>query len=107
MLSAMEAPAIKAKIAEIFSDPRTVIIYRGIERGLTQKNIAAALQERGLPGALQQRVSDTFDELVEADFVKRAPKNSYVIRDKTALDDLGLERTLKKTLRQANIDDLT
>jgi hypothetical protein len=106
MLSAMEAPAIKEKIAETFQDPRNVIIYRGIERGLTQKEIAAALKERGLSGALQQRVSDTFEELVDAGFVRRAPRNTYVLRDKLAFDDLGLERALKKTLRKHKVDDL-
>lgn len=107
MLSAQDGPAIKKRIAETFADPRTVIIYRGIERGLTQKQIAAALKERDLPGALQQRVSDTFDDLVEAGFVRRGAKNSYVIRDKSVLDDLGLERMLKKTLRQNRLDELT
>lgn len=107
VLSVVEDPAVRKKIQETFSDePRNVIIYRGIERGMNQTEIAAALKDRDLPKAQQPRVSETLDELVERGFVRRMPKGRYVLRDEKAYADFGLEKVLKKTLKKHGIDDL-
>jgi len=107
VLSVVEDPAVRQKIKETFDgDARNVIIYRGIELGMNQTEIAAALRERDLPKAQQPRVSETLDELVERGFVRRAPKGRYVLRDEKAYADFGLEKVLKKTLKKQGVDDL-
>ena len=53
VLSVVEDPAVRKKIQETFGDePRNVIIYRGIERGMNQTEIAAALKDRDLPRSM-------------------------------------------------------
>lgn len=107
VLSIEQDPAVRGKIRETFGDDaRNVIIYRGIQLGMSQTDIAAALRERGLPKAQQPRVSETLDELVDRGFVSRAPKGRYVVRDENAWANFGLEKTLKKTLKKSGIDDL-
>lgn len=107
VLSVVEDPAVRKKIQDTFGDdPRSVIIYRGVERGMTQVQIAAALRERGLPRAQQPRVSETLDELVDRGFVRKAPKGRYVPRDERAYADFGLEKVLRRALRNHGIDDL-
>ncbi len=107
VLSVTEGAAVKQKISETFAgNPRNAIIYRGVQRGMSQSQIASALKERRLTGALQQRVSDTLAELVEAGFVRRAPKGAFVTRDEDGWNDFGLERVLKKTLRDQKVADL-
>lgn len=107
VLSVVEDPAVRKKIQDAFGDdPRNVIVYRGIERGMNQTQIAAALKERGLPRAQQPRVSETLDELVDRGFVRRAPKGRYMLRDEKAYADFGLAKTLKKTLKRHGVRDL-
>src|SRR5205823_5249237 len=97
VLAAVDDGAAKQRIADTFgSDPRTVIIYRGVQRGLTQQEIADLLKERGLPLATQPRVSETLDVLEQRRFIERAPKGVRNILP--GWDKFGLERTLKKTL---------
>lgn len=105
VLSAVDSAGAKKRIADTFSDPRTVIIYRGVQAGLTQRQIADALKERGLPRPQQQRVSDALDELVELGFIARTKKGRFVVVD--GWDDFGLDRVLKKTLRTNKVDDVT
>jgi hypothetical protein len=81
-----------------------VIIYRGVQRGMTQRQIADALKQRSLAGALQPRVSETLIELEGRGFVRRAPDGPF--RPREGWDDFGLERTLKKTLRTHKIADI-
>lgn len=104
VLSAVDSGATKQRIADTFSDPRTVIIYRGVQAGLKQREIADALRERKLPRPQQQRVSDTLDELIELGFIARTKKGPFVVVD--GWDSFGLDRVLKKTLRASKIDDL-
>jgi hypothetical protein len=104
VLSAVDNGAAKQRIADTFSDARTAIIYRGVQAGLTQREIADALKERSLPRAQQQRVSDTLDELVELGFIERTKKGRFVVVD--GWDAFGLDRMLKRTLRTSKVDDL-
>jgi hypothetical protein len=104
VLSAVDSGDVKKRIAGTFSDPRTAIIYRGVGKGLTQQQIANALKERNLPQALQQRVSDSLDELVELGFIARTKKGRFVLVD--GWDEFGLDRVLKKTFRTSKVADL-
>jgi hypothetical protein len=106
VLSAVDDGPARDRIRETFADnPRMVIILRGIQRGMTQTAIAAALKTRSLPGAHQSLVSAALSELEELQFVKKVPGGGYVQRDGWV--DFGLEKTLKKTLRAKNIADLS
>jgi hypothetical protein len=104
VLSAVDSGAAKKRITDTFSDPRAVIIYRGVQKGLTQQQIADALKERNLPRPQQQRVSDALDELVELGFIERTKKGRFVIVE--GWDAFGLERVMKRTLRTSQVDDL-
>jgi hypothetical protein len=98
-----DAAEAKRRIADTFGDARTVIIYRGVQHGMNQPQIVEALKERGLPRAQQQRVSDTLRELDDGMFI-RGTKTGYQRHE--GWDEFGLERALKKTLREAKVDDL-
>lgn len=104
VLSAVDDSQIRQRLRDIFKEARTVIIYRGVQRGLTQKKIAAALKERRLPLADQPAVSRTLTDLEEKHFVRKVAGGGYVMRD--GWNDFGLEKALKKTLRDADINDL-
>jgi hypothetical protein len=93
----------KRLIAETFGDARMVIIYRGVQRQMTQHQIAQALKERGLPRAQQQRVSDSLTALEDAMFIRRT-KKGYQRHE--GWDEFGLEKVLKKTLRDRKVDDI-
>jgi hypothetical protein len=105
VLSAVDGDAAKTRIANTFGSVRMAIIYRGIQAGLTQREIAKALRDRRLPGAQQARVSNAFDELEELGFIRRPPKGKAV--PVGGWDDFGLERTLKKTIRDAGVTELS
>lgn len=105
VLSAVGDEATKKRIVDTFgSDARMVIIFRGVQKGLTQEAIAKALRERGLPGAQQARVSNTFDELEELGFIERSPNGPAVVSQ--GWESFGLERALKRTLKNQGIADL-
>jgi hypothetical protein len=104
VLSAVDSDPAKQRIADTFSNPRTAIIYRGVQIGLTQQQIAEALKERNLPRPQQQRVSDALDKLVELGFIERTKKGRFVVID--GWDAFGLDRVLKKTLRTSKVDEL-
>ena len=105
VLSAVDDGPARQRIRETFDEqPRMVIIYRGVQRGLSQRKIAAALKDRGLPGAHQSEVSIAINELLEKQFVKKASGGTFVPRD--GWEDFGLEKTLKKALKSRGIDDL-
>jgi hypothetical protein len=106
VLAAVDSGAAKERIDRTFgSDPRMVIIYRGVQRGLTQQQIADAVKERGLPAATQQRVSDALAELEDQRFIERPPKGPPVVLP--GWDAFGLERVLRKTLRTHGVTDLS
>lgn len=106
VLAAVDNAAAKKRIEDTFgSDPRMVIVYRGIQAGLTQRQIADALKERELPGAQQARVSNAFDELEELNFIERTPKGPAAVLP--GWEAFGLERVLKKTIRASGVADLS
>jgi len=105
VLAAVDSGAARRRIAETFADPRTVVIYRGLQLGLTQTQIAGALRARGLSkGAQQQQVSTTTRDLEDLGFVERTTKRKYV--PTPGWDSFGLEKVLRRTLRTASVDDL-
>jgi hypothetical protein len=105
VLAAVDDTAVRERIADTFGDdPRMAIIYRGVQRGLTQQEIAAALAERKLPLATQQRVSESLGALVDGGFVTRKPKGPFAPAE--GWDDFGLERTIKATLKKHKVRDL-
>lgn len=105
VLAAVDSAEAKALIEETFGSPRNVVILRGIQLGMTQAQIARALKERDLKtNAQQQQVSKTIRDLEDLGFVEKTPKGTYV--PKAGWDAFGLERTLRKTLRSAGINDL-
>jgi hypothetical protein len=106
VLAAVDDGHAKERIQETFgSDPRMVIVYRGVQKNLTQQEIADALKERGLPLATQPRVSETLDDLEQRRFIERAPKGPRSIL--LGWDKFGLERVLKKTLKTNGVPDLS
>jgi hypothetical protein len=104
VLAAANPDAVKQVIRNVFSDPRTVIIYRGIQQGRTQTEIGVALKDRGLKKYFQQDVSKTVGILEDKGFVEKPPKGGHVTR--AGWNKYGLEKFLRKTLRDAGIDDL-
>lgn len=95
----------KQRIDETFaSDPRMVIVMRGVQRGLSQRMIAQALRERGLKGAQQARVSNTFRDLERQEFIRQTPKRAWVAND--AWKRFGLDRVMRKTLKDHGVEDL-
>jgi hypothetical protein len=106
VLAAVDSAEAKKRIEDTFgSDARMVIIYRGVQKGLSQQQIAQALRARGLPGAQQARVSNAFDELEEKRFIERSPKGRPTVLP--GWEAFGLGRVLKKTLRTNGVADLT
>ncbi len=105
VLAAVDSREAKALIEETFASPRNVVIFRGIQRGMTQAQIATALKERDLKkNAQQPQVSKTICHLEDLGFVEKTPKGTYV--PKAGWDSFGLEKTLRKTLRSAGLNDL-
>ena len=104
VLAAADSHAVKQVIRDVFSDPRTVIVYRGIQQGMTQVEIGTALKARGLKKYFQPDVSRTVGLLEDKGFVEKPPKGAHVTR--TGWNQYGLEKHLRKTLRDAEIDDL-
>src|SRR5690349_10139093 len=105
VLAAVDDGQAKQRIQNTFgSNARMVIIYRGVQRGMTQQEIADALKERGLPLATQPRVSESLDELEQLRFIERAPKGPPNVV--LGWNKFGLERVLKKTLKDNVVADL-
>ena len=104
VLAAVDRPAVRKGIESTFSDPRVIIIYRGIQRGFTQQKIADELKARGLPRAQQGFVSETLTRLHDRGFVDRAPKGGYSAVE--GWEAFGLSRILRKILKANDIDDI-
>lgn len=105
VLSAVGSGEAKQRIKDTFSmNPATVVVYRGVEKNMTQTAIASRLKQLGLPGADQGRVSNVCTELDELGFLRKTSAGHYAVVD--GWGKFGLERVLKKTLKEANIDEL-
>ncbi len=105
VLAAVDSTEAKALIKKTFASPRNVIIFRGIQRAMTQTQIASALKERDLTtNAQQQQVSKTIRDLEDLGFAEKTPSGAYV--PKAGWDSFGLEKVLRKTLRNSGINDL-
>jgi hypothetical protein len=105
VLATVDDTAVRQKIADLFGDDaRMAIVYRGVQRGLTQQEIAEALAERKLPLATQPRVSESLGVLVDQGFVTRKAKGPFTAAE--GWDDFGLEKTIKATLKKRKVRDL-
>lgn len=105
VLATVDDSAVRQKITDLFGDDaRMAIIYRGVQRGLMQQEIAAALAERKLPLATQQRVSDSLGLLVDQGFVSRKPKGPFAASE--GWEDFGMEKTIRATLKKHKVRDL-
>jgi hypothetical protein len=104
VLAAVDDTAVRQQIADTFGDDaRMAIIYRGVQLGKTQQEIAAALAERNLPLATQPRVSESLGLLVDRGFVTRKRNGPFTAAE--GWSDFGLDRTIRKTLRKHNVRD--
>lgn len=106
VIAALEsAAAAKKHIAETFgSSPTLVIVYLGVQRGLTQPQVTDELKGRGLPGASQPQVSRAEAKLEEAGFLRQPPKGRRIVRD--GWDEFGLSRALTKILKGHGVPKL-
>lgn len=105
ILASSDRPAIRKQIEETFADPRMVVVYRGVQRGLDQAETARELKRRGLADANQPFVSKARTKLQERDFIEKAASGGgYVVV--AGWKPFDLERVIRKRLRDAGIDDL-
>lgn len=105
VLASVDRPAVRKRIEDTFDDPRIIIVYRGVQRGLKQNEVAAELKARGLSAAQQPFVSKALTRLQDQGFVEKAAKGgAFVIVD--GWGAFNLERILRKKLRDAGVDDL-
>lgn len=105
VLASVDRPAVRSQIAQAFVDRRLIIVYRGVQEGMNQREIAAQLKARGMSRATQSFVSDALAKLDEHGFVAKASKGGgYVLVQ--GWEAFNLTKTLRKMLKAANIDDL-
>lgn len=105
VLASVDRPAVRQQIAEAFADPRVIVIYRGIQEGMNQRDIAAELKKRGMSRATQSFVSEVLAKLDEQGFVVKAAKGgSYVPVD--GWEAFNLTKALRKILKTSGIDDV-
>jgi hypothetical protein len=98
ILAAVDDAMAKARIEEVFGDdPSMVIIYRGVEKSLSQTQIAAELRKRGLKGADQARVSTACAFMLDKRFLKKKEPKGYAVRE--GWEPFGLDKYLKQVLR--------
>jgi hypothetical protein len=103
VLGSVDDAGAKAKIARVFADPRIVLVYRGVQRGLNQSETAATLKDRGLLYADQGSVSRAREQLLDENFLKRDGKKVVVQK---GWEQFGIEKALKKILKKADVRDL-
>lgn len=103
MLSITDGDKVRSLLKATFADPRTCIIFRGVQAGMSQPKIAEQLKSRAMKQPEQQRVSDTLKELDEVGLVNRSEKGRYVAAG--GLHQFGLDRIIAATLRKAKIPD--
>lgn len=104
VLAAVDRPVLRKQIETAFSDPRVVIVFRGVQRGLVQRKIADELRTRGFPSPTQTFVFQTITQLHEAGFVERTQKGGYTAVE--AWDAFNIDKILRKVLKANGVDDL-
>jgi hypothetical protein len=105
VLASVDRPAVRKQIEQAFADPRVIIVYRGVQEGLTQPQIAGQLKARVLSNPTQSFVSGALANLHDRGFVDKAPKGAgYVAVE--GWEKFNLKKTLRKMLKAAGVDDL-
>jgi hypothetical protein len=105
VLASVDRAAIRKRIELAFADPRVIIVFRGVQEGLTQPQIAAHLKARDLSNPTQSFVSGALAKLHDLGFVDKAPKGAgYVAVE--GWQAFNLKRMLRKGLKAADVDDL-
>ena len=105
VLASVDRPAVRKQIEQAFADPRMIIVYRGVQEGMNQRQIADHLKARGLTRATQSFVSDALAKLHDRGFVDKAPKGGGYLPVE-GWDAFNLNKTLRKMLKAAGVDDL-
>lgn len=105
VLASVDRPAVRKEIEQAFADPRAIVIYRGVQEGLTQPQIADQLKARGLSNPTQSFVSAALATLHDGGFVDKAPKGAGYIAVE-GWEAFNLKKVLRKALKAAGIDDL-
>ena len=78
ILAAVDDALAKARIEEVFGDDSSmVIIYRGVEKMLSQTQIAAELRKRGLTRADQGDVSRACAFMLDKGFLKKKEPKGF------------------------------
>jgi hypothetical protein len=99
ILAAVDDAMAKARIVEVFGDdPSMVIIYRGVEKKLSQTQIAAELRKRGLTRADQGDVSRACAFMLDKRFLKKKKPKGYAVRE--GWEPFGLDKYLKQVLKR-------
>lgn len=98
-----QADDARERIAATFNGrPDLVIIYQGVAKGLSQREIAKELAARGLPGASLASVHRNIQELERLWFLRKPAKGRHVVRP--AWDrEFNLNRALGRVLRKAKV----
>lgn len=105
ILAMVDDAAAKGRIEETFGgDPSMVIIFRGVQKNLTQEQTAQELRTRKLTRADQGDVSRARSLLQERGFIKPKAPRGHVAREGWA--PFGIEKFLRKVLRDAGVTDL-
>ena len=93
----------RAHIEKTFADrPDLVIIQMGVAKEMSQREIARALEERGLSGASQATVGRNIEKLERLHFLKKPKKGPHVVRPGWD-DEFNLQRDLKRILRKHKV----
>ena len=96
----------RERIATTFAErPDLVIIYLGVSKRLSQREIAAELEARKLPGASQATVGRNIEKLERLWFLRKPKKGPHVVRPAWD-EEFNLSRELGRILRKHQIQKL-
>lgn len=97
------AEEARDRIASTFADrPDLVIIYQGVAKGLSQREIARELEARGQPGASQPTVGRNIEKLERLWFLRKPRKGPHVVRPAWD-EEFNLNRELGRILRKHKV----
>ena len=95
-----------ARINDTFGErPDLVIVYQGVAKGLSQRQIAEELATRAQPGASQTSVARNVEKLEKLWFLKKPQKGPHVVRPAWD-EEFNLSRELKRILRRHKVAPL-